>query len=95
MSEYKFICRSCGSSFSVEREELMLMNEMREICESTCENCEETGVIEFDSPFGGNFSLGYQGSSVQSGPKVRRFQEEVLKPIKRGLGRTGRVKGIE
>ena len=95
MEIYKFICRNCENTFEKESEGLMLMTEMKKISESTCENCGESGYIEHDSPFGGNFTLRYTKSTVQSDPKVRRFKEEVLNPIKRGLGKTGRVLGIE
>lgn len=95
MPTYKFICRKCEDTFEKESEELMLMTDIKKICESICKKCGEVGYIEHDTPFGGNFTLRYTGSTIQSNPKIREFKETVLDPIKRGLGKSGRVNNIE
>lgn len=58
-----------------------------------CPKCGESTVIRvFGSPV---VNLGYRGSTVQSSPKLREFKETVLDPIKKGLGKSGRVRSIE
>jgi hypothetical protein len=58
-----------------------------------CPKCDELGVIrEFGSPV---VNLSFRGSTIQSSPKLREFQETVLGPIKKGLGKSGRVRSIE
>lgn len=58
-----------------------------------CPFCGEIAIMrEFGSPI---INLSYRKSTIQSDPKIRKFQEEVLKPIKKGLNKTGRVRGIE
>ncbi len=88
---YDYKCQKCEYIF----EEIHSMEERTLPCENPCPNCNSEKTVEQAIISAPGVSLGYQGSSVQSGPKVRRFQEEVLKPIKRGLGKSGRVKGIE
>lgn len=88
---YDYKCTSEGCDYFEEKN--VPIADMDKPCEEPCPQCGEKTVVRiFGAPV---INLGYRGSSVQSGTKVRRFQEEVLKPIKRGLGKSGRVRGIE
>lgn len=91
MPTYDFKCRNNQCDYF---EELYLsIEDMDKPIKNPCPKCGEYTVERlFGSPV---INLSYRGSTIQSDPKNRRFKETVLDPIKRGLGKTGRVNNIE
>lgn len=82
-------CQGCDYYF----EESHLIDKRNEPCEKPCPECGEMKVeMVIGSPI---VNLSYRGSTIQSSPKLRGFKETVLDPIKRGLGKSGRVNNIE
>lgn len=82
-------CKNCEHYF----EESHLIDERNIPIEKPCPECGEEKIeMVIGSPI---VNLGFRGSTVQSHPENRRFKETVLDPIKRGLGKSGRVNNIE
>lgn len=89
MGFWTYRCQACGHEF----EENYSIADQDVPTTEPCTKCGEMKVIRpFQAPV---INLGYRRSTIQSDPKIRQFQEEVLKPIKKGLGKSGRVKNIE
>jgi len=89
MGFWDYKCESCGHEF----EENYPIADRDKPTTQSCPFCGEIAIMrEFGSPI---INLSYRKSTIQSDPKIRKFQEEVLKPLKKGLNKTGRVRGIE
>jgi putative FmdB family regulatory protein len=89
MGFWDYKCESCGHEF----EENYPIADQDKPTTEPCPICGESAIIRpFQAPI---INLSYRKSSIQSDPKIRKFQEEVLKPIKKGLGKSGRVRSIE
>lgn len=87
MPLYMYQCNNCDYYF----EESHPIDERRLPCEKLCPECGEKEIdIRIGAPI---VNLGFRGSTVQS--KAPTEFKEQLTRIKNGLGKTGRVKGIE
>lgn len=80
-------CKNCEHYF----EDSFPVDERRKPCETPCPQC---GEVKVDMIIGSPIvNLGFRGSTVQS--KAPTEFKEHLQRIKKGLGSTGRVNGIE
>jgi putative FmdB family regulatory protein len=89
MGFWDYKCEACDHAF----EELHSIADQDKPTTEPCPNCGENAIIRiFGAPI---VNLGFRGSTIQSSSKLRKFQETVLGPIKKGLGKSGRVRSIE
>lgn len=87
MPLYMYQCKECEYYF----EESHSIAKRNEPCESPCPECGNSKVeMVIGSPI---VNLGFRGSTIQS--KAPTEFKEQLKRIKNGLGKSGRVHGIE